>query len=232
MLISIRRTMKNGFCKALSNEAGAVLVLALMTTTLLAVFSLTAIMTATQGLHMGAQYRAYQDSVYVADGGTDYAPGLIERTLVQINGNAVPFSDQLSNANLVFCAVSSGTWACDPPTTAGNGWNYFQQKVTGQVVTYNTANPDKAASTPNLVLTYPVTGEKVNIVVEYLGSKVQPGSSTETAARYEGIGAGTSGGVGILYRVDSFNNSSKPNIVENTTVRSTFQCIEGGGRCL
>ncbi len=215
----------------MSNETGAVLVLALMTTTILAILSLTAIITSLQGLHMGAEYRAYQNSVFVADGGTDFSGGLISRTISQINGNAVASPDQTANAYVSFCTGAS-SYACNAPMTAGTGWAYFQQKVNGVTVTYNTGTPDLASTSPNLKITYPSTGETVNLVVEYVGSKIQPGSSTESAARYEGIGSGTSGGVGILYRVDAYNSNTNLNVSESSTVRATFQCIDGGGRCL
>lgn len=224
--------MKNRFLTVLSNETGAVLVLALMTTTILAILSLTAIITSLQGLHMGAQYRAYQNSVFVADGGADFSSGLISRTISQINGNTVASPDQTVNAYVAFCTGAGSTYGCDSPMTAGSGWAYFQQKVNGVTVTFNTSTPDLASTSPNLKLTYPTTGEKVNMVVEYIGSRLLPGSSTEFAARYEGIGSGTSGGVGILYRVDAYNSNTNFNVSESSTVRATFQCIDGGGRCL
>lgn len=221
--------MKNKILEVLRDESGSVLVLSIMTTTLLFVFSLTAIMASTQGLHLGAEYRAYQNSVYVADGAADFSSGLIQRAISQINGNLVTNPDQTNNANVVFC-TGAASWSCDAALTSGAGWAYFQNKINGSTITYNTGNPDTAATTPNLKITYPTTGETVNIVVEYLGSKILPGSSTESAARYEGIGAGTSGGVGILYRVDANNTNSS--LSESSTVRATFQCVDGGGRCL
>ncbi|MBI3581131.1 MAG: hypothetical protein HY098_03490 [Nitrospinae bacterium] len=224
--------MKNRVITALSNETGAVLVLALMTTTILAILSLTAIITSIQGLHMGAEYRAYQNSVYVADGGTDFTSGLISRTISQINGNTVASPDQTVNAYVSFCTGAGSTYGCNAPMTAGSGWAYFQQKVNGMTVTFTTSTPDLASTSPNVKLSYPTTGETVNLVVEYVGSHILPGSSTESAARYEGIGAGTSGGVGILYRVDAYNSNNKLNVSESSTVRATFQCIDGGGRCL
>lgn len=224
--------MKNRVLGVLSNETGAVLVLALMTTTILAILSLTAIITSLQGLHMGTQYRAYQDSVFVADGGADFSSGLISRTISQINGNTVASPDQTANAYVAFCTGAGSSYACNAPMAAGTGWAYFQNKVNGVTVTYNTSTPDTASTSPNLTITYPSTGETVGMVVEYVGSKIQPGSSTESAARYEGIGAGTSGGVGILYRVDAYNKNTHLNVSESSTVRATFQCIDGGGRCL
>jgi len=206
--------MRQKIFNAISNETGAVLVLALMTTTVLAVFSLTAIMTSMQGLHMGVEYQAYQNSVYIADGGVDFAPGLIERTL--FNGYVVPSTD---TANVSVSFLDPAT-----PGSQSAGIARFQSKISAAI----TNSGDTAAASPNIQLTYP-TGEVTNIVVEYVATRPQPGSSSEAAARYEGIGSG-SGGVGVYYRIDAYNYNSK--LVESSTVRANFKCVDGGQRCL
>jgi hypothetical protein len=201
---------------AISNESGAVLALALMTTTVLAVFSLTAIMTSMQGLKMGVEYQAYQNSVYIADGGIDFAPGLIERTL--FNGYVVTTADSANSAVVQFIDPAN-------PNSQTAGVTRFQNKISAVI----TNSGDTAAQTPNIKMTYP-TGETTNIVVEYAGTRPMPGSSTESAARYEGIGSGGSGGVGIYYRVDAYNYN--PKLKESSTVRANFKCVDGGQRCL
>jgi hypothetical protein len=217
--------------RVISNESGAVLVLALMVVTVLAIYSLTAIITSTQGLHMGSEYRSYQNTVYIADGGADYATGLIMRTFA--NGYSVLSSD--SNSQYVnFCMPSM---VCSPKSAAGpsdgSALSRFQSKINGVLI--NTT--DSAATSPNIILTYPTVDfskdsatETAGIVVEYVKNKIQAGSSSEFAARYEGIGSGSAGGVGLYYRIDAYNKNTGQGA--QSTVRATFKCIEGGGRCL
>ncbi len=188
----------------LRGEAGAVLIVALMTVTVLAVFSLAAVMTASQGLHISADYKVYQQTVYLSDGGSDFATGIVKRAMA--NGMKLSSIDT-GNANLTIASTAN-----------------LEDEISG--VTAN--GSDSVTANPNA--TVRVMGDVVSIDVDYLKSKVMPGSSTESAARYEGIGSGTAGGVGIYYKIDAYNR----NVIANSssTVRINFKCVEGGGRCL
>ncbi|MBI3794403.1 MAG: hypothetical protein HY280_06700 [Nitrospinae bacterium] len=214
--------MKNRALKIVSSQNGAVLVLALLVVTLLAIFALGAILTSSQNLNMGAEYRSYQNSLYVSDGGTDFTTGLIMRTFS--NGLTVQNSDSNSQY-FVFC-IPGGP--CTPKSAASpsdpTAISRFQNKLNGTLIN----SGDTAANTPNLMLSY-ATGDVAKIVVEYVKTKIQAGSSSEFAARYEGIGSGSAGGVGIYFRVDGYNSNP---IGEQSTVRTEYKCIEGGGRCL
>jgi len=190
--------------KTLGNEQGAVLVLALLTVTVLAVFSLTAVIVASQGLRMSAQYKVYQSTLYSADGGAEFSPGIIKRAMA--SGMKV---STLDTGNALISITNQATLESELSGTTAN-------------------SSDTVAASPNVILTMP-GGDTVNLDIDYIKSKLMPGGSTESAARYEGIGGGTSGSVGIVYRVDALNTSVNG---QTSQVRINFKCVEGGGRCL
>ena len=195
-----------GISPSFMDESGAALILALMTVTVLAVLSLVTIMAVNQGMSFGGGYKAYQSAVYLADGGGDMATGIIKRTIG--NGMAISSIDT-GNTALTFTDVSS-----------------LQTKLSGAGTIATPNSPSVAATAPDATVT--IAGTTVNMEMEYLKSAPLPGSSTESAARYEGIGSGSAGGVGIYYQIDAYNKQS----AKSSTVRMIFKCIEGGGRCL
>ncbi len=163
-------------CSRISNERGAVLILALLITMVLAVFSTVAIMSATQGLRISGKYKTEQQVLYTSDGGIDFATGLIK--------------DTIGNKNLV-----SATYLPYVNTTNSTGGPQtdFEREIAG--VNGNSSvgvNPDTTAN-PNATVT--ILGDTASIDIDYMRSKLMPGSSAEAASRYEGIGSGTSGGV-------------------------------------
>lgn len=193
------------------NERGAALVLALLVMMVLAVFSTVAIMSATQGLRISGKYKTEQQAIYTSDGGVDFSAGLI-RDVVG-NKNTIP-STYLSLVNTT--------------NTGGGTQTDFEREIAG--INGNSAtgmNPDTTA-TPNVTVV--IMGDAANIDIDFMRSKLMPGSSAESAARYEGIGGGTSGGVMLLYQVDSY--SKVPNTDTEKTIRAIYKCVEGGSRCL
>lgn len=198
-----------GWVSPTADERGAALILALLVTMVLAVFSMVAVMTATQGLSIAGKYKIEEQAVYSADGGVEFASGLIK--------------DTIGNKNLVSATYLSKV---NTTNTTGGTQTDFEREIAG--VNGDSAsglNPDTTA-TPNATVV--ILGDTANIDIDFTRSKLMPGSSAEAAARYEGIGSGTSGGVMLLYQIDSkttINQTSK-------TIRATYKCVEGGGRCL
>lgn len=192
------------------NERGAALILALLVTMVLAVFSMVAVMSATQGLKISNKYKMEQQTVYTSDGGVEFASGLIR--------------DTVGNKNLVSATYLSKV---NTTNTTGGAQTDFEREIAG--VNGNSGsglNPDTTASPANATVV--IMSETSNIDIDFSRSKLMPGSSAEAAARYEGIGSGTSGGVMLLYQIDSKSTISDT----SKTVRATYKCVEGGGRCL
>lgn len=74
-----------------------------------------------------------------------------------------------------------------------------------------------------------IAGQTVNLDIDYIKSKRPLGESAEFAARYEGIGSGGAGGLELIYLVDAYYASTSG---ESSTVRITYRCLEGVGRCM
>ncbi len=192
-----------------ADERGTALILALLVMMVLAVFSTVAIMSATQGLRISGKYKTQQQTVYVSDGGIEFASGLIRDTIGNKNTVSATYLSYVNTTN-----------------TGGGTQTDFEREIAG--VNGNSAtglNPDTTAN-PNATVT--IMGDTAKIDIDFLRSKLTPGSSTEFAARYEGIGSGTSGSVSLLYQIDSKTTIGDT----DKTVRATYKCIEGGGRCL
>lgn len=203
-------TMKR-ICWPAADERGAALILALLVTMVLAVFSTVAVMSATQGLRIAGKYKIEQQVVYTSDGGVEFASGLIRDTIGNKNLVSATYLSKVNTAN-----------------TTGEAQTDFEREIAGvNGDSASALNPDTTA-TASANATVVIMADTASIDIDFNRSKLMPGSSAEAAARYEGIGSGTSGSVMLLYQIDS-----KSTIGETVkTVRATYKCVEGGGRCL
>lgn len=198
-----------------ANERGAVLILALLVMMVLAVFSTVAIMSATQGLKISGKYKIQQQATYASDGGADYGAGLIARVL----GNDKKVTG-LADASSSYVTINS-------TDTDGDGITDLEAEIAGLNGDKTTPNPDTANSaSPNATVT--IMGDTAKIDIDFMERKRMAGSSSEFGSRYEGIGAGSAGGIALTYQIDTY---SKVNDSE-VTVRAIYKCVEGGGRCL
>ena len=196
--------------KPLKNEEGTALILALLVTTILTMFTMVAAMSTSNGMRAVTGYKNRTAALYKADGAADYSAGIIARAI----GNDL----QIDAADLGSANVS-----IDITDSDGDGITDLEDEIMG----ITTLGVDTYASTPPNV-TIAVANSKVNMDIDFVRSKQLPGSSTEFAARYEGIGAGSSGGIGLYYGVEA----NGTNADRNATVRVHYKCVEGGGRCL
>ncbi|MFQ5430948.1 MAG: hypothetical protein ACE5EN_00410 [Nitrospinota bacterium] len=190
--------------RVLSGEGGSVLILTLLILMVLSIMATVAVRSTNTGVSAAGVYNSYQETTYLADGGSNYAYAIIERAIG--NGMAIDPKDTAnvtSSANLILEINASSKSNID------------------------SADPDSANYAPNASIT--IAGQNIDLDIDFTRSRKLPGASSEFAARYEGIGAGGAGGVGLLYTIDS---NYKRDTKSESTVRLTFQCVEGGGRCL
>jgi hypothetical protein len=190
--------------RALVSESGSALILTLLILMVLSIMATVAVRSTNMGLSAAGIYKSYQETLYIADGGSNYAYAIIERTIG--NGLAI---DSMDTGNVINTAT-------------------LEAEINGSTPNSNdSADPDNALYAPDATIT--IAGARIDIDIDWNRSRRMPGTSSEFAARYEGIGAGGAGGVGIMYTIDS--NYKRDSRAEST-VRITFQCVEGGGRCL
>lgn len=202
--------MKN--IKALiDNREGSALALALLILMVMAVVSTATIMSTNTGLSLTAEFKQNRQALYSADGGADYGFGVIERAIA--NDQSIDSADT-ANANVTIDTTDSDS----------DGITDLELEIQGASVNNSDSYSD---ATPDAQVT--IMDNTMNIDIDYLSSQLMPGASTESAARYEGIGAGSSGGVGLYYKVESGMTTSSGT---TAVVRIYFKCVEGGGRCL
>lgn len=191
--------------RVLNSQGGSALILSLLILMVLAIMATVAVRSTNMGLSTTAIYKSYQETLYLADGGVNYAYAIIERTIA--NGMEV---DPLIDAAYV-------------SNTAD-----LELEINGSSVdNIDSADQDSVNYAPNAKIA--IAGKTITLDIDFTRSRKLPGASSEFASRYEGIGAGGAGGIGLLYTVES---NYKRDAKSESTVRITYQCIEGGGRCL
>lgn len=190
--------------RVLNTESGSALILSLLVLMVLSLMATVAVNSTNTGVRAAGVYKSYQETLYLADGGANYAYAIIERTI----GNEMAV-DATDTANVTVTA------------------DLELEIQGGSVDNVDSADPDSANYAPNANIT--IAGNSIDLDIDFSRSRQLPGASSEFAARYEGIGAGGAGGVGLIYEVEAnYRRDSK----SESTVRITYQCIEGGGRCL
>lgn len=117
---------------------------------------------------------------------------------------------------LISATVDGGSG--DPDLT-GTGMSYVGADGTffREVMGYDTADTDND-------VTFSLGNHTVGVDVERLGQQILAGSEAEFAAGAEGIGAGSTGGVGILYQMNS-TGSGPAN--SSTTVSAVYRKVVG-----
>lgn len=186
------------------NEGGSTLILSLLVLMVLSLMATVAVKNTNMGMSAAGVYKSYQETLYIADGGSNYAYAIIERAI----GNDMTI-DADDTANVTVTAT-------------------LEAEINGTTRnSTDSADPSNALYAPNATIT--IAGANIDIDIDFSRSRKMRGTSSEFAARYEGIGAGGAGGVGLIYTIDS--NYTRDTKAEST-VRITFQCVEGGGRCL
>lgn len=190
--------------RILINEGGSALILSLLILMVLSLMATVAVRSTNMGVSAAAIYKSYQETLYIADGGSNYAYAIVERAI----GNDMAI-DSDDTANVTNTAT-------------------LESEINGSLRnSTDSADPDNALYAPNASIS--IAGESIDMDIDFSRSRKMRGTSSEFAARYEGIGAGGAGGVGLIYTIDS--NYTRDSRAEST-VRITFQCVEGGGRCL
>ena len=187
----------------LRGETGSALVLSLLIMMVLAIMSLAAVNATNVGLKGTGIYKNYQQTLYLADGGTDFGFSVIERAVA--NGLLIDAEDT-GNANVTIADVND---------------------LENEISAISVDDPDEPDVAPDATVI--IAGQPVNIDIDFLSTMPMPGTASEFGSRYEGIGAGGAGGFALIYKVQSNYQVSASN---QSSVRIHFRCVEGGGRCL
>lgn len=124
-------------------------------------------------------------------------------------------------------AIIERTIGNDMQISATDTSNVMAYDLISEIMGDSIDDADTAQSANDAIIA--IMGNIVNLDIDFHESKQLPGTSSEFASRYEGIGAGGAGGVELVYIIDSYFASTSG---EDSTVRISYRCIEGGGRCL
>lgn len=201
--------MKKFINTILGNQDGAALILALLVTTVLLVYSLTAIMSTSQGMRTMSNYKLQQDALYSSDSGVDYAGLLISRSQ-----KALVTADTLSGLTITVNTTDSD----------GKGADLF--KIIQGMSAYN-ALYTASSATPLITMRFnsetAFAADPVNIDVDFSRRYQLAGESKEFASGLEG-----NAGFAMIYQVDSKNTKKDT----STTVRTSYKCVVSKGRCL
>lgn len=201
--------MKKAIHDIAGNQAGAALILALLITTVLLVFSLTALMSTNQGMRTMGTYKLEQDALYSSDSGVDYAGQLIGRSQ-----KALVTADTLSGLTVTINTTDSD----------GKGADLF--KIIQGMSSYNALYTTSSAS-PLITMKFnsetAFAADPVNIDVDFSRRYQLAGESKEFASGLEG-----NAGFAMVYQIESKNTKKNTAI----TVRASYKCVVSKGRCL
>ena len=167
----------NSFCSHIHNEDGFVFIVALFVLILLTIIGISATNTTTIDLQISQNDKAYKIAFYNADGGIYATPKLISKTVDE--GEEITGGDQ-----------GSFTYS-----TRGDSSSFFRQVMGFDA--YDNGTRD---------IEFTLGGNNVNVDVNRTGQEIMVGGGAEFASGAEGIGAGSGGGVMILYDMDSFGS--------------------------
>ena len=165
--------------KALDNERGAVLVVALLIMAVMSLIGTAAITTSTIDIQISTNTRTARQAFYCADGGVEMSPKLVRTIVDEGIMPALPYVTL--NANLL-----------------NEVMGYATEAASTDAVSPAVVNPDLQMS---------MGGQTVYVDIDRVGKAFMGGSGAEFGAGAEGVGAGVSGGVLIFYDFDSLGTA-------------------------
>ena len=174
--------------KPMQNESGVIIVVALLVMVILTLIGISSTTTTSLDLQVAASDKFHKMAFYNADSGTSVAPKLISKT---VDNNDAVTGDDL------------GTKISYIQDTDGDD---FYRQVLG-FDAYDNGLKD---------MQYYLGTYTVQVDVQRTGQESLVGGGAEFAAGAEGIGVGSTGGVALLYDMDSTGegpSSASSNIV-------------------
>ncbi len=166
----------NSFCSHIHNEDGFVFIVALFVLFLLTIIGISATSTTTIDLQISQNDKASKIAFYNADGGIYATPKLISKTVDE--------GEEITGGEL-----GSFTYS-----TRSDSSSFFRQ-----VMGFD-------AWESEVDVEFILGGNNVTVDINRTGQEIIAGGGAEFAGGAEGIGAGSSGGVMILYDMDSFGS--------------------------
>jgi len=166
----------NVFFRPIRNEDGIVIIVALFVLVVLTLIGISATTTTTIDLQIAANDKFYKMAFYHADSGIYTTPKLISKTVDE--GEEITGSDLGSISYL------------DRPS--GDSTSFFRQVMGFD--SYDGGTKDIA---------YTIANYTVQIDVNRTGQETLVGGGAEFAAGAEGMGVGATGGVALLYEMNS-----------------------------
>lgn len=160
----------------LKNENGSVVVMALILLVLLTLLGLAVTRTTSIEMQVAANDNFSKIAFHNADSGTYVTPKLISDTVDQ----AMP----ITGTDLGSISYLNGT----------DGVNFFRQ-VMGYDA-YDSSND----------IQFQLDTNNVNVDVQANGQEIIAGSSAEFSSGAEGMGVGSTGGIALLFDMDSFGS--------------------------
>lgn len=164
------------------NNEGYILVTCLMMLVVLSLLGIMATKTTTVELNISANDRDAKEAFYKADSGIYTSPKVIRRTIK---------TDPANTAD-----IAIGTMSFIDTSDGSNEDLYeFYRKIFG-------FNPNSAH------IAFPLGTGHIDVDILRSGEEPLPGGSAEFASGHEGIGHGPTGGVAILYTLNSTSTTA------------------------
>ncbi len=189
--------MKSSFSQ-LINEQGSVMIIALLMLSLLTIIGISAAKTSGIEIQIAANEKFHKIAFYNADSGIYVTPKLI--SLCVDSGEI-----QQSLSNITYLD-SSG----EPDPTDSTLDDIFYYEIMGYEETLERTAHDSAND-----MRFALGSHDVDVDIERTGQESIAGGGVEFSSGAEGVGTGSTGGVALLFTMDSFGNgpgSSQTNV--------------------
>lgn len=193
--------MKSMWKTKTDREDGMVLVVVLLVMSILSLAGAAAMNTSSLGLQISYNNRVYKQAFYAADGGIETSPKIIRHYILEQEDPEV------------------GALAID-------------SQLYDEIMGYNEAlgGDSVIAATPSWDLKGNFGNNNYILDIDRLGVSYAPGGAVEFAAGYEGVGAGSTGGVWVIYGLDAVGTAVNDNA--NARVDAQYRYVVGvaGGK--
>ena len=202
--------MKHHFAK-IKEENGSVMVIALLMLAFLTLIGMSAATNSSNEIMMAGNDKFHKIAFYNADSGIYVAPKMISLCV----DNGEPDENPTNIAYL----DSNG----DPDASDTTLDDIFFYEIMGYDELLGRDSHDSASD-----MRFVVGGHNVAVDIERSGQQSMAGGGVEFASGAEGVGSGSSGGVALLYTMDSLGNGPSSSLSNIGAVYRKVVGVAGG----
>jgi len=209
-------------CASLRNENGSVMNMALLVLLLITLIVIYLSQSSTLDVAITGNEKNYQTAFYVSDSGIYVAPKVISAVLEKDGVNSLPATAAVTFSNPAVYLATTVPTDDDGLNPAARELRFLEELygfASSEDATKNGADPIRSPD-----ITFPLAGQTVDVDILRIGQEILVGGGAEFGSGSAGIGSGSTGGVAVLYKLDSLGSGPKSSAVN---IVATYRKIPG-----